>query len=255
MSKKSVKFDMKRLPNLQPCLKFDGDDQENASREAMLMASSSPSQYCGNPSQQDMNGNISSQVIQEHDDKPIETLTAIENILNGFEYDATTISQDLIKLPRACSSDTALKQRKPKGIIIKQQAPTFLIIESLVWTLVKKSEPDQEKQYTLFRNICYSLKQFKVLGYSFLEESLQPLRDKLSMVFAGELSRQHELILSINDPRIDLPLVDNRSNRCTIDPNRYKDEFIEICVISKGGEFCYAYTSAVTDRLCLQDSE
>lgn len=231
------------MPNLQPFLNFDCDEQHTATKatttnEVSEACPTSQFQYF-DPNHStmmatDVNGNL------DGDDGAGVEITDPIRLVRTLSNTGDNAFKELVKRSRTASNaSTTIRSRKPQGMIIKQQAPTFLMIESLVWMVCKMSESNVEIQRKLFTNICHSLKNFKVLGDSYLEESLQPMRDKFSMAFDREMNRQRSLILGnsnqLSDPKLDLHFLQGHSIQCPIDIDRYKEEFIEIDVISKGG--------------------
>jgi hypothetical protein len=63
------------------------------------------------------------------------------------------------------------------GALVQKQAPTFLIIESLIWNLCGFYQTNRDQQKGLFLKICERLEKLKIIGTSYRSESLQPNRD------------------------------------------------------------------------------
>jgi hypothetical protein len=61
--------------------------------------------------------------------------------------------------------------------LVRKQAPTFLIIESLIWNICGFYQTNRDQQKNLFLQICERLEKYKIIGTSYKSESLQPNRD------------------------------------------------------------------------------
>lgn len=260
---------IKRLPSLEPIFTFDTD--EKASKNEDLV--SDVSAVAAEPfnGQSDMNQQVTVPSNGTSTDVSTE-FTALNNIENHSdqlkrnemnlnnnpenEEDCLDEHQDgdlfnsndlnLAKyVAKRSNSISVANQRKSKAVLIKKQAPSFLIIESLVWNICKLIQKDADKRQKLYVSLCESLSHFNVLGESFLEASLMPLREKISSMFNAEIYRLiNEQAKNNNNsydpstivPSMNLDLKFLSSSRHTdSETNRFILEFEEIGEIARGG--------------------
>jgi hypothetical protein len=67
--------------------------------------------------------------------------------------------------------------------LVQKQAPTFLIIESLIWNICGFYQTNRDQQKSLFLQICERLEKYKIIGTSYRSESLQPNRDFVNLKY------------------------------------------------------------------------
>lgn len=129
---------------------------------------------------------------------------------------------------------------------IQKQSASFLIIESLVWALCGNFEKNSEKREKLYIGLCKRLAGFDVLSTSFLEESLHPLRDRISLIIHDEIQQQQNCLNNGETGLLyntSLNMIQPTSKREDISSDRFwsfdrfKIEFNEVGAIAKGGKF------------------
>lgn len=139
-----------------------------------------------------------------------------------------------------------LSSNKPVSYHIQKQSPSFLVIESLVWMLCSAMESDRYRRKQMFIELCKSMSSLNVLANSYLEDSLQPIRDTIANRFSYEIRRaQHYLNNGVgfvdNSSSLQSITFDSRqfqlSSHCVMTerPDRFFDDFDEVSQISKGG--------------------
>ena len=252
---------IQRLPSLQPILHFDiNEHPPEAEKVASEGNPNSDVKHVNNGqtngTSQDSNfhelSGDSDQIILKEERTQMNNMNEPkdpENI-NLSSIDSAYSREYVFKRPRANSTlNPSFNPRKSKAVLVKKQAPSFLIIESLVWVICCGYEKDIEKRRKMYIDLCKSLAKFDVLGSSYLEESLQPLRDKISLKFNEEIYRFRNGIITgdknlfhncnpghLPSPILDLKfLSEEHISKNVWEFNRYSDEFEEIEEISRGG--------------------
>ena len=139
------------------------------------------------------------------------------------------------------SSGNGRRSRKKKSelegadVLVRKQAPTFLLIESLIWNFCRSNESDKGRQKELFDRLCQQLHKLQLIGSSFKSDSLQPIREFILLKFDELISQirsqDNRFLLSspsagpvINSPHL-------------LHQSRYRDDFEDLGLIEAGGEY------------------
>lgn len=248
------KEQLKRLPELGPILNFDSSEDakeikisasEPCKAQSDLMAPlKAPDNGTSNDDETALND------IVNHGDQHMGT----ENITHNQGHENAAFDENplvnsnssdlnLAKYRKRANSISVGNQKKSNAVIVKKQAPSLLIIEALVWNICSLHEKDFEKRRKMFISLCQSLSHFNVLGESYKEESLLPLRDKISSMFNAEVCRLRSngqinsgsTNFHLPLPGLDLNFLSDSHHSSLSDTNRYIIEFEEIDTISRGG--------------------
>lgn len=263
---------IKRLPQLQPIFDFDTDEKSSENEDSVTDDSTVAVEPCNG--QSDLNPQVTVPSNGTFKDKDTK-LNGIENhgdhlkrnkmsLNNNPEFEESGIEEnqhvDLFNsndlnlakyVAKRSNSISVANQRKSKAVLIKKQAPSFLIIESLVWNICNLIEKDAEKRQKMYVSLCQSLSHFNVLGESFLEASLMPLREKISSMFNAEICRlinnqvkgnnnSYESSTFVPSMNLDLNFLSSSHNTDLSDINRFVSEFEEIGEIARGGIYNFS---------------
>lgn len=258
---------IKRLPQLQPIFDFDTDEKSSKNEDLVTDVSTAAVEPCNGQSDLNQqvtvpsNGTFNDEDtalngIGNHGDHSTKNKMSLNN---NPEFGKSGIDEnqhvDLFNsndlnlakyVPKRTNSISVANQRKSKAVLIKKQAPSFLIIESLVWNICNLIEKDAEKRQKMYVSLCQSLSHFNVLGESFLEASLMPLREKISSMFNAEICRLiNDQVNGNNNPygpstfvpsmNLDLNFLNSSHHTDLSDINRFVSEFEEIGEIARGG--------------------
>lgn len=128
---------------------------------------------------------------------------------------------------------------KPTEALVRKQAPTFLLIESLIWSICSYYEKERDKQKDLYLNLCERLEKYKIIGTSYRSESLQPIRDLIVIKFRELVSNVRsgeECILDKGLCSLNNNPILNSAAHLIDQSSRYREEFQDLGLIEEGGQ-------------------
>lgn len=129
------------------------------------------------------------------------------------------------------------KDFKVTEALVRKQAPTFLLIESLIWNLCRSKETERQKQTQLFQSLCQHLNTLKIIGTSYKSDSLQPIREFIVDKFNELISQISSNDKSFGSLLSSGPVPNSLFNSAhLIHQSRYRDDFEDLGLIEAGGQ-------------------
>lgn len=184
----------------------------------------------------------SSQILQALF-KPILTYDTQPSLVNGNSI-AKDSSRDVsMAVPNSiCISKNSAMSLYPS---LKDKAPTYLLLESLIYARCEREEPDPEKCKQLFNNVCEYLEKCNFLGSSYKINAFHRNRQFLGSKFDVLLRNLKNKVSGCPAlPSSDEPSICIKNHQLLntgspfnvpIEPNRWQHEFIDKKLIEKGG--------------------
>lgn len=216
---------LNNLPNLEPILSFDLSASKCLKRTVTVEVDSD-----NKPRDFGASGSSQSQSLSKQCRKNVPSTIGQINIKEEINF----VNKTELKISER--SVTPVRQ----ALTVKKQLPSVFIIESLVWNICSYHENDPELKKKLYSSLCKLLIENNVFGSSYLDESLQPLRDIFAKKFNDEIFRMRKNILETSggtnmSPYVDLNFL-NYNSFDMMGVGRYYTEFDEICEIATGGK-------------------
>ena len=128
------------------------------------------------------------------------------------------------------------------SLTVNRQAPSFLLIESLIWEIVCYKEKDYKKQKSLYFNLCKILESKNFIGSTYKLDSLQTIRESICFRLNKliDVLQKRTSFKGVNDVEFQREYLnalgpDNFGQNHILGASQYIENFTVIKLIERGG--------------------